>query len=166
MRGSERQRLSEGHNRVVNALHESVRHSSCPTVSEGFLADMDSVSERLQIRWNSAKGRYEVWEVRERGTPYHILTVRDTDIRGADDGFRPLDGRTILRLRMADVWRTSPARFVRLLEEQEESVERQRGKSLSDDVEAITRENYNRVFDVKSIVNTWRGAGATANSRG
>lgn len=69
-----------------------------PSLSRSFDEQMKAIDHRLHAAFNCDAERWQIFRYTERGNETWIMTVKNDD-----DSFRPLDGRTIKKLRDMDI---------------------------------------------------------------
>ena len=111
-----------------------------------------AIDPKLTIRWNERQQRWQVMRRRENSEVPSFLTRQDISerewwqyvqvfwIEESDGSYRDLDMRIVKALRKGDLHRRGVESFLRELEEEEESVEREKDRPMEEIESEITKE--------------------------
>lgn len=115
----------------------------------GRVKDIDPA---LFIEYDQANRKYHVKRTKRNGQAHHIMSVDK------------LDARILTTLRKGDLQRRSLEEFIRELEHSEDEQERQKAKELSNTIESMTLEQFDRIVGIPHYsVGHWRDKNDTGN---
>lgn len=115
-----------------------------PSAPESFIAELHNLDRNLEVAFNRVSGRWEIYRLTNRGWDW-ILCVEDEN-----ENYRPLDMRTINKLREIDVIARygSVAAFERHLDEKQKKYQDNCQKEI----------NHETKCDIKNDRKLWQEA--------
>ena len=108
-----------------------------PSISESFITELHNLDRNLEVAFNRVSGRWEIWRLTRRGWDWILEVSND------DETYRPLDMRTIRKLREIDILArySSVANFERHLDEKQKRYQENCQKEADHELEWDLKDN-------------------------
>jgi len=121
--------------------------------------DIYAIEERIKeidpalfIEYDRSKRKYHVKRTKRNGQGHHIMSVDR------------LDARILTALKKGDLQRRNLEEFIRELEHSEDEEERRKARELSNTIESMTIEQFDRIVGIPHYsVGDWRDKNDTGN---